>query len=160
MLTRFGLKDSQFDRQPTKLSVVSRFIVLLLLLPLWVVSLVPNILIYTLPKVITKRMTDKMFRSTMLIGSAIFVTVPLLYGGLFLTLSLVFNIFVALAYLLVSPLLILFAWYYYQRMRYLYSDIVFLRLKRKIPFRRMKQLRSRLYSRLNEIKNRHSSQQI
>ncbi|MDR0790740.1 MAG: 1-acyl-sn-glycerol-3-phosphate acyltransferase [Bacteroidales bacterium] len=160
LLARFGLTDKQFDRQPKKLLVAGRFILLLLLLPLWIVSLVPNILIYTFPKVITRKMTDKMFRSTMLIGSAVFLTVPLLYGGLFLTLSLVFNIFVALAYLLVSPLLILFAWYYYQRLRYLYSDIIFLRLRRKEPFRRLKQLRTSLYSRLNEVKNRHISQQL
>ncbi|MDR1847512.1 MAG: 1-acyl-sn-glycerol-3-phosphate acyltransferase [Bacteroidales bacterium] len=159
-LTRLGIKDKQFNRQPKLFSVILRCILLLVFLPLWLVSLVPNVLIYTFPKVITRRMTDKMFNSTMLFGSAVFITIPLLYGALFLTISLVFNIFWALGYLLISPLLILFAWYYYQRLRFLYSDIVFLWLKRKAPFHRLKALHDRLYTRLNEIKNHHISRQV
>ncbi|MDR1005869.1 MAG: 1-acyl-sn-glycerol-3-phosphate acyltransferase [Bacteroidales bacterium] len=147
-LTKFGLTDMQFRYQPTKIKVFIRFVLLLCLLPLWVVSLVPNILIYTFPKIITRKMTDKMFKSTMLIGSAVFITIPLLYGGLFLTIALAFNIYAALIYLLVSPLLILFAWYYYQRLLYLWKDIRFLWIKNKRPFQKMKQLHDKLYDSL------------
>ncbi|MDR1725329.1 MAG: 1-acyl-sn-glycerol-3-phosphate acyltransferase [Bacteroidales bacterium] len=160
LLMRFGLTDKHFDHQPKLFPVAIRTFIMLIFLPLWLISLIPNIFIYTFPKVITRKMTDKMFNSTMFFGTAVFITIPLLYGGLFLIISLIYNIFWALSYLIISPLLILFAWYYYQRLRYLYSDINFLILKRKAPFARLKLLHDKLYSRLNEIKNRHLHNQI
>lgn len=108
--------DGTISRQKGILSTLGRTLLSLLLLPLWIVSLWPNILLYTLPLLFLK--TDKMFTNTWRLILSVVLGVPF-----FLLLTL----FVAgfgfgwwwqgVAWFLLYPLTVDIAWYGRQYLR-------------------------------------------
>lgn len=75
------LDDSVVEAQPTVGCFIGRCLLLLVMFPLYVLSLIPTWLVFLIPFLCSKRdidgQYDPMFKSTWNIGTAILITVPL-----------------------------------------------------------------------------------
>ena len=107
-----GLKFKDLKRKVSTAQVLFKGLACLVLLPLWIISLWPHALIYNIPKPFTKRMNDKMFEASFLLGLSVVVTIPLFYLISFFVVWGVLTIYMALIYLALLPLLGLFCWEY------------------------------------------------
>lgn len=106
------LRDWLFDNEPTWIGVIIEIIAMVLLLPLFVFALIPNILIYAAPYTITPKLKDKMFKASIYFGLSV-VTIPILYLLTFIVdLCISGDWLIALVHLLLLPILGIFAWYY------------------------------------------------
>lgn len=104
-------------------------------LPLFVVSLVPNILFYLLPKPVVNKLKSGTSHAAMFIGGVRFalnviVTIPVFYTAFFVALGCLAGWVYAAVHTLCLPFLAVFAWEYRKK---------FLWVKNKIRFRRLKE---------------------
>ena len=93
-------------------STILKIAALVLLFPLWIFSLWPNLLLYHIPKRLTKRVKDKMLSSSFLLGVNAVITIPLFALISFIVVWCFLTIYMAVLYLLMMPPLALFCWYY------------------------------------------------
>ena len=149
-LEEMGITDAQLRKSSNPLLVGLQWLVMLLLLPLWILSWWPSLPIYFIPMSIFKaKMKDPMFEGTLLYGSAVLFTIPLFS---FLTLLVVgFQVgwIVALVYVALFPLLMLFCWKY---ACWIKKAVRSLRcLLKSDSVNRLKRMRADLYKRLDYI---------
>ena len=145
------INDALFDRCPSWGLLIGYLLLLVLLFPLWVFSLWPNALNLIAPNFFINRMTDKMFYGTFVLTMSVLITIPILYTLAFVLTWILTNVWVALIHLASLPLLALFAWYY---RKFLQTTMQALRFR--INFKTnilddLKNLRAKLYDRLNEL---------
>lgn len=115
--------DTLEDIEITKGSLIRRCATMAILSPLWIFSLWPHIFIYLIPKHFAKRKGNKMFESSFLLAFSAIATVPLFYGISFILVMWSRTIVMAAMYICVLPLLAIFAWNYYSKLKQLQSDI-------------------------------------
>jgi 1-acyl-sn-glycerol-3-phosphate acyltransferase len=113
-IRKMKISDSLFDCPPSWGVLPARTALCLLLLPVWIFSLWPNVLNLVIPALILRRMTDKMFYGTFLLAISVLFTIPLLYTLTFILAWVYINVWTAAVYLAALPFLALFAWYYRQ----------------------------------------------
>jgi 1-acyl-sn-glycerol-3-phosphate acyltransferase len=111
-IRKMKISDGLFDRPPSRVAVLARTGLCLLLLPAWLCSLWPNALNFVIPALILRRMTDKMFYGTFLLTVSTLFTIPLLYALTFALTWIYVSLWAAAVYLAALPFLALFAWYY------------------------------------------------
>lgn len=111
-IKEFKINDQLFDKVPSVLHIIMQLIIYTALFPLWIFSLWPNALNFILPKLIINRMTDKLFYGSFLYATSTLFTIPALYTLTFIFTCIYINIWSALFYIALLPLLGLFAWYY------------------------------------------------
>lgn len=150
-LERLKIRDDQLDKTPEWVWVLLSLVALVALFPVWLFALWPNLLIYKAPLPVMRRVKDKMFHNSFLYGMSVLITMPLLY-----TLSFVFawvyvSIWVAVVYVVTLPFLGIFAWYYWQFAVRTKQDIHFLRVAKTDAVRSVRDLRDKIYKRLNNI---------
>ena len=131
-IASLNLRDWVFEKQPTLPGTLCETIVMIILLPLFAAALVPNILIYLAPNLITPKLKDKMFKASIYLGVSL-ITIPLAYlltiiFDIFLTKS----VFLTIIHVILLPFLGLFAWYYRKN---------FIKLKAKFKYQNSKKLR-------------------
>lgn len=111
-----GLKDETIAKAPSLISSLPTVLMLLVLLPLFIVSLWPNGICYRLPLILLK--TDKMFTNTyrylipalVLYPLAAIITLAVLWGGFGLP-------WLAIIWILLWIPLAHFAWFYYRKLK-------------------------------------------
>jgi len=147
----FKIRDWNFEKKFSLASLFGRGFLYVLLFPLFLLSLIPNILVFLAPKPILWRFTDKMFYSTINLGVSVMITIPILYS-IFTALCwmLTHNIWITLAYLLSLPFLGLFAWYYRKTFIKWKSEIRFYRLRKKGKLKEAFKLRDEIIAFLNK----------
>ncbi|MDR1223495.1 MAG: 1-acyl-sn-glycerol-3-phosphate acyltransferase [Tannerella sp.] len=155
-LKRLHIRDEQFDRSPGRGMIVVSAVALFALLPAWLLSLWPNIIIYKAPGLITRRMKDKMFHNSFLFGMSVLITIPALYTLTFVLAWVYVNVAVAVVYVLLLPYLGLFAWHYRKYAVRTLQDIRFRRAGRTGKdgtdrISELRALRTAIYERLNMI---------
>jgi len=111
-IKELNINDQLFDKVPSCGRVFLHLFLCLILFPLWIFSLWPNALNFVIPKLLISRMTDKMFFGTFLFAFSVLLTIPIFYTLTFILAYIYINIWIALIYLALLPLLGLFAWYY------------------------------------------------
>lgn len=113
---RLGLDDHTIEQRPALAPHVITLLVLALLLPLWIVSLWPNAVCYSLPLVLLR--TDKMFTNTYRFIFTVLLLYPLFA---MLTLGVMWGVFglpwLAILWIMLWMPLGRFAFYYRQRFR-------------------------------------------
>ncbi len=146
------IRDWNFDKKFSPVSILARGAAFLLLLPLFLVSLVPNIIIFYAPELINKtKVTDKMFYGSIRIGLSVLFTIPVFYSLAFALAWIITGKFwLALIYLLVLPGLGFFAWYYRKFFIKWKSEIRFHRLRKREEMRKPPFLRRTIFSFLDE----------
>ena len=150
-LKKLNVVDRNFDHTPGWGAIVASVVVMIALLPVWLFSLWPNIIIYKVPELVLHRVKDKMFYNSFLYGISVLITMPLLYTLSFVLVWVYVNFFVAIVYALALPYLGLFAWYYKQYAVSMTRNIRYRRLKGTDTFRNLKELREIINERLNNI---------
>ncbi len=146
---QIGLHDSDIDRLPSIAGICFEVFSHLLLLPLWIISLYPNILHYNIHRPFMR--TDVMFTNSwrfiipVVVGIPFFFIFTILVGGLCFGLWWQTALFIAIA-TYPMPLFALWQW---KRIKRTITDIrlyscqrtvAALRLKRKELFRKLKDL--------------------
>ena len=150
-LKKLQVRDDSFDRTPGWPSIVMSILTLAVLFPVWLCSLWPNIIIYQLPSYFMRRVKDKMFHNSFLLGISGIVTMPLLYILTFIVTWIFLNFWIALIYALALPWLGLFAYYYWKLAVKTRQNIRFRRISGTNAARKVKDLRNKIYEQLNNL---------
>ena len=142
------IRDWNFDKKFSMFSILKRGLLYLLLFPLFLFSLIPNILIFLAPELINKKMvTDKMFYGTIRFAVSVLFTIPIFYSLFFALCWIITGTFwIALIYLLTLPFIGLFAWYYRKTFIKWRSEIRFHKLLKSGKLRELIELRKEIFS--------------
>lgn len=149
-IDKMGITDEHLKKDVNPIVLGFKMLFLLMLLPLWIFSWWPSMLVYWIPMSIFKaKMKDPMFEGTLLFGSAALFTLPLFTLITLLVVGLNGSWLSALVYVALFPLLMLFCWKYAVCGKKTLQSFKCL-LKPSVADK-LKQLRSSLHNRLNEI---------
>lgn len=144
------LDNDRFDNAPSVIATCAKSLAQIVLLPVWLVALWPNILCYNLPKLFLK--TDKMFTNSLLLILNVLVFVPLFLLATILVAGCCFGYWwQSVVWALLFPAIALFAWYDYKWMRRTVRDWRFLTHARSAKFTALKSLRNRMYANLDKV---------
>lgn len=94
--------------------ITANVLSLIVLLPIWIVSLWPNIFIYNASNLFMKNVKDKMFEGTFRYTVSVMGAIPLFYILTFAVACSLANIWIAICYLCLLPALAVFAWGYWR----------------------------------------------
>ena len=148
-LQKLKIRDDQLEKTPGWLSIGLSFAALVVLAPVWLCALWPNIIIYTLPGFVMRRIRDKMFYNSFLIGISSLITMPILYTLTFILVWVFLNFWIAFVYAIALPWLGLFAYYYWRFAIKALQNIRFRRMATTGVGRKLRDLRNKLFERLN-----------
>ena len=125
---------------------------LLLLLPLFLVSIVPTALLFLVPKIFLKMLIkDQMFISTFNVAVSALVTVPVcLIIPVVLLWSLV-GFWWALGYFLAFPAMFILAWNYMKIFMKFIGSCNFVARKNRAKVKELKALRKSIFDRLDAV---------
>ena len=98
-----------------------------------------------------RRIKDKMFHNSFLIGMSSLMTMPLLYTLTFIIVWIITNFWIASVYAIALPWLGLFAYHYWRLAVKTVQNIRFRRLEKTVAGRQLRDLRKTLYERLNKL---------
>lgn len=145
---------SSLRKAPSMAVETCKLVGLLLLLPLWFTSLLSALPIYAVAMYIFKtKSKDVMFQGTFLFAiSALFMFPIVCIATLIIAWNMV-NVWFAIIYVLITPLLIIFAWNYKEAFKRVVRNIRYAGLKADVK-RELQELKENLFGRLNKITNR------
>ena len=146
------IRDWLFIHNPGIEAPLLRGLGLLLLLPLFLVSALPTLLLFVIPKIFLKKLIkDQMFYSSFNVGVSVFVSVPLCH----LLPSALLWIFVghwwALGYLLAFPLMFILAWNFIRMFLKFVGSCRFVAPKNRAKIAELRELRNSIFDRLDKI---------
>ena len=108
-----GITEAHLRFSVNPIALGFQLLMLLILLPLWIFSWWPSMLVYWIPMSIFKaKMKDPMFEGTLLFGSAALFTLPLFSLITLLVTGFCSGWVPALVYVALFPFLLLFCWKY------------------------------------------------
>ena len=145
-----GITDGHLKGSVNPIMLGFKLLLLLMLLPLWIFSWWPSMLVYWIPMSIFKaKMKDPMFDGTLLFGSAALFTLPLFSVITLLVVGLNSGWISALIYVALFPLLMLFCWKYATVGKKTLQTLKC--LVKPSSVEKLKQMRKNLHKKLNEI---------
>ena len=145
-----GITDGHLKGSVNPIMLGFKLLLLLMLLPLWIFSWWPSMLVYWIPMSIFKaKMKDPMFEGTLLFGSAALFTLPLFSVITLLVVGLNSGWISALIYVALFPLLMLFCWKYATVGKKTLQTLKC--LVKPSSVEKLKQMRKNLHKKLNEI---------
>jgi hypothetical protein len=151
-IKELNIRDWLFRRKPRVISAVLRGLALLVLLPLFVVSIIPTALLFIVPEIFLKKMIkDQMFISTFRLAVSALVTIPLCM----LIPSALLWIFVgfwwALGYFVAFPFMFLLAWNYMRLFMKFLGTCSFVTRKNRARIKEIYKLRLSVFNRLDAL---------
>ena len=147
-----NIRDWLFRHNPHLEAAVLRGLGLLILLPLFVVSIIPTALLFIVPEIFLKKMIkDQMFVSTFRVAVSALVTIPI---SLLIPVAL-FWIFLgfwwALGYFIAFPMMFLLAWNYMRLFMKFVGTCNFIAPKNRKKVRDLRKLRLSIFRRLDDM---------
>ena len=144
------ISDRSLKKTNHPLMLALNLLLHIILLPLWLFSCWPSLPMYLLPMSFFRmKMSDPMFKGSMLYGSAALFTIPIFTIGTLLVVGFNFGWLAAVLYVLSFPILIVFCWFYsvsalnmFKGMRCMFNGA---------KVRQLKQMRASIYERLDKI---------
>lgn len=144
------ISDRSLKKTNHPLMLALNLLLHIILLPLWLFSCWPSLPMYLLPMSFFRmKMSDPMFKGSMLYGSAALFTIPIFTIGTLLVVGFNFGWLPAVLYVLSFPILIVFCWFYsvsalnmFKGMRCMFNGA---------KVRQLKQMRASIYERLDKI---------
>ncbi len=156
-MKKLGLKDKNFEKQISKPVLMAEGLLFLLLSPLFLVAFLSHLLIFYLPKIVTSKLKDKMFISTINFGSAVLITIPITYISLFLLVLLTTkSVLYALFFIVCMPFLGTFASNYKKRFANWLSEWRFNRLFEQGKLTRLIEQRKHIFESLDKLLTKHT----
>ncbi len=154
-IKKLKIRDDNLDKTPGWGSILFSVLAMIALVPVWLFSLWPNIIIYKTPVFVMRRIKDKMFYNSFLFGMSVLITMPVLYTLSFMLAWFFVNIWCAVIYALMLPWLGLFAWYYWKCTVRILQDIRYRNVDRAGRISPLTELRDKIYERLNNLINKN-----
>ena len=151
-IKRLGVRDWLFRRRHGILAPVLRGLGLLLLLPLFIISIIPTCLLFLIPKIFIKKLIkDQMFVSSFNVGASAFISVPICMIVPFVLLWIFLNGWWALGYIVAFPFMFILAWNYIRLFYKFVGSCNFVRRKNRTTINKLRDLRTSIYDRLDAI---------
>ena len=151
-LKELGIRDWLFRHNPGIEAPVLRGLGLLLLLPLYIVSIIPTCLMFLIPKLfIRKLIKDQMFVSSFNVGVSAFVSVPLCLILPIVLLWVFLGFYWALGYFVAFPFMFILAWNYMRLFLKFVGSCIFVCRKNRSRIAELRELRESIYERLDAI---------
>ncbi|MDR1793511.1 MAG: 1-acyl-sn-glycerol-3-phosphate acyltransferase [Bacteroidales bacterium] len=138
---QFHIQESDFHKKTSCLGLCFQILLALICLPLWIVSLFPAVFIYQIPRIFNRMMPDIMFESTFRIAIMALFTIPLFLGATVALIWIFTKWWIALLFLVASPAIALFSWYYVSKTKAIIRQLRLKFLKKSAKFKAVTQLR-------------------
>ena len=151
-IKELNIRDWLFRHNPGLEAVLLRGLGLLLLLPLFIVSIIPTALLFIVPEIFLKKMIkDQMFVSTFRVAVSALVTIPICLFVPVILLWVFAGFWWALGYFVAFPFMFLLAWNYMRLfMKFLGTCNFRLRKNRK-KIKELRKLRYSIFKRLDDM---------
>lgn len=151
-IKRLGIRDWLFVRNTGIIAPILRGLGLLILLPLFLISIIPSGLLFLIPKIFLKKLIkDQMFISSFNIGVSVFISVPLCLIIPTLVLGFAVNWWWALGYFIAFPLMFILAWNYMRMFLKFVGSCRFVKRSNRAKVEELKALRRSIFARLDAI---------
>jgi hypothetical protein len=149
---RLKIRDWLFIHNPGVGAPILRGLGLLLLSPLALVSAIPTLLLFLIPKIFLKKLIkDEMFISSFNIGVSVFISVPLCLIIPIILLWIFAGFWWALGYFIAFPLMFILAWNYMRMFLKFVGSCRFVARKNRAAIAELRALRESIFSRLDNI---------
>jgi hypothetical protein len=147
-----NIRDWLFIHNPGVEAVVLRALGLLLLLPLFIISIIPTGLLFLIPKIFLKTLIkDQMFVSSFNVGVSAFVSVPLCLIVPTVLLWVFLGFWWALGYFVAFPFLFVLAWNYMRIWQKFVGSCNYVARRNRNAVERLRRLRESIYARLDDM---------
>ena len=151
-IKELNIRDWLFRRNPGIEAVIMRGLGLLLLLPLFIVSIIPTALLFIVPEIFLKIMIkDHMFVSTFRLAVSALITIPICVLVPVIFLWIYLNFWWALGYFVAFPFLFLLAWNYMRLFMKFVGTCNFRLRKNRKKIKEIRNLRKSVFNRLDNI---------
>jgi hypothetical protein len=151
-LKELGIRDWLFRHNPGIEAPILRGLGLLLLLPLFIISIIPTCLMFIIPKLfISKLIKDQMFVSSFNVGVSVFVSVPLCLIPPIVLLWVFCGFWWALGYFIAFPFMFILAWNYMRLFLKFVGSCTFVRRKNRARITELREQRKSIFERLDAI---------
>jgi hypothetical protein len=151
-LKELGIRDWLFRHNPGIEAPILRGLGLLLLLPLFIISIIPTCLMFIIPKLfISKLIKDQMFVSSFNVGVSVFVSVPLCLIPPIVLLWVFCSFWWALGYFIAFPFMFILAWNYMRLFLKFVGSCTFVRRKNRARITELREQRKSIFERLDAI---------
>lgn len=151
-LKELGIRDWLFRHNPGIEAPILRGLGLLLLLPLFIISIIPTCLMFIIPKLfIRKLIKDQMFVSSFNVGVSAFVSVPLCLIPPVVLLWVFCGFWWALGYFIAFPFMFILAWNYMRLFLKFVGSCIFVRRKNRARIAELRELRTSIFERLDNM---------
>ena len=149
---RLKIRDWLFIHNPGVEAPILRGLGLLALLPLFLVSIFPTLLLFVLPEIFLKKLIkDQMFVSSFNVGVSVFVTVPLCLIVPSVLLWIFVGFWWALAYFVAFPVMFILAWNFMRMFLKFVGSCRFVARKNRKDIAELRTLRQSIFNRLDNL---------
>ena len=153
-LKELNIRDWLFIHNPGIEAPILRGLGLLLLLPLFIVSIIPTALLFIIPKIFLNILIkDQMFISSFNVGVSVFVSVPICLIIPSILLWIFAGFWWALGYFVAFPFMFVLAWNFMRMFQKFMGSCRFVARKNRAKVTELKELRKSIFSRLDKLIN-------
>lgn len=153
-LKELNIRDWLFIHNPGIEAPVLRGLGLLLLLPLFIVSIIPTALLFIIPKIFLNILIkDQMFISSFNVGVSVFVSVPICLIIPSILLWIFAGFWWALGYFVAFPFMFVLAWNFMRMFQKFMGSCRFVARKNRDKVSKLKEIRQRIFSQLDKLIN-------
>ena len=151
-INELNIRDWLFRRKPRVISAALRGLALLVLLPLFIVSIIPTALLFIVPEIFLKKMIkDQMFISTFRLAVSALITIPLCMLVPAALLWIFVGFWWALGYFVAFPFMFLLAWNYMRLFMKFLGTCRFVNRKNRPKIKEIHKKRLSIFNRLDAI---------
>ena len=151
-IKELNIRDWLFRHNPNLEAVLLRGLGLLLLLPLFIISIIPTALLFILPEIFLKKLIkDQMFVSSFRVAVSALITVPICLFIPVVLLWVYAGFWWALGYFIAFPFMFLLAWNYMRLFMKFVGTCNFVAPRNRKKIRELRKLRKSIFSRLDKI---------
>lgn len=151
-MKEIGIRDWLFIHNPGIAAPMLRGLGLLLLLPLFLVSIIPTGLLFIIPKIFLKKLIkDEMFISSFNIGVSVFISVPICLVIPVVLLWIFAGFWWAFGYFVAFPVMFVLCWNYMRMFMKFVGSCRFVKRKNRERVSKLRELRESIFNRLDKL---------
>ena len=151
-IKQLKIRDWLFQKKSGAGAAALRGLGLLIMLPLFIVSIIPTALLFILPEIFLKKLIkDQMFYSSFNVAVSAFVSVPICLIIPIIFIWIFAGFWWALGYFVAFPIMFILAWNYIRLFLKFIGTCNFAARKNRAKVNELKELRSSIFSRLDKI---------
>lgn len=151
-MREIGIRDWLFIHNPGIAAPMLRGLGLLLLLPLFLVSIIPTGLLFIIPKIFLKKLIkDEMFISSFNIGVSVFISVPICLVIPVVLLWIFAGFWWAFGYFMAFPVMFVLCWNYMRMFMKFVGSCRFVKRKNREKVSKLRELRESIFNRLDKL---------